>query len=125
MAVVVDAGGWIGVDRGDRRVGALLRVAHEARLPVRTSAAVVAQVWRDGTRQANLARVLAGTDVLRLDGSDGRAVGQLLARAGTADVVDGHLATLVRTGDTVLTGDVADLRVLVFARGVDAAVHQV
>ena len=125
MAVVVDAGGWIGVDRGDRSVGALLRVAHQERLPVRTSAAVVAQVWRDGSRQANLARVLAGVDVLPLDGPGGRTVGELLGRAGTADVVDAHLATVVRTGDTVLTGDVADLRVLVATRGVDAAVRQV
>jgi hypothetical protein len=100
MAVVVVAGGWIGVDRGDRSEGALLRVAHGARLPVRTSAAVVAQAWRDGTRQANLARVLAGVD-------------------------GGHLATVVRTGDTVLTGDATDLRALVAARGVDAVVRPV
>ncbi len=44
------------IDRRDRAVAAMLRVAQLARLPVRTSAAVVGQVWRDGARQANLAR---------------------------------------------------------------------
>jgi hypothetical protein len=129
MAVVVDASALIAVDRADRAMGALLRVAHEARLPVRTSTAVVAQVWRDGSRQASLARVLAGVDVVPVDGGDGRAVGELLGLAGIADVVDGYLALalalVVRAGDTVLTGDVADLRVLVDARGVGAAVRPV
>lgn len=125
MAVVVDAGALIGIDRADRAVGAVLRVAHEARLPVRTSAAVVAQVWRNGSRQASLARVLAGVDVVPMDGGDARAVGELLGLVGTADVVDGHLALIVRGGDTVLTGDPEDLLELVDARGVEAVVRPV
>jgi hypothetical protein len=54
MAVVLDAGGLIAIDRRERRVGALLRVAQEAAIPVVTSAAAVAQVWRHGSRQAHL-----------------------------------------------------------------------
>ena len=53
MALVLDAGGLIAIDRLDRAVGAMLRVAQQEKLPVRTSAAVVAQVWRNGSLQAN------------------------------------------------------------------------
>jgi len=50
VAIVLDAGVLIGVDRRDRRVGALLRIAQRERIPVRTSAAVVAQAWRGAAR---------------------------------------------------------------------------
>jgi hypothetical protein len=60
MKAVLDAGALVGVDRRDRMVGAQLRVLHQQGTPIRVSAAVVGQVWRDGREQANLARVLAG-----------------------------------------------------------------
>ena len=50
MPLVLDAGALIAVDRQDRSIGAVLRLAHHEQLPVRTSAAVVAQVWRGGGR---------------------------------------------------------------------------
>jgi hypothetical protein len=64
VAIMLDAGGLIAIDNNDRRVGALLRIANRERIPVRTSAVVVAQAWRDGARQANLARPLAGTNIV-------------------------------------------------------------
>lgn len=103
----------------------MLRVVQEARLPVRTSAAVVAQVWRDGGRQANLARVLAGVEVRSLDGRDGKRAGELLARTGSADVVDAHLTLLARPDDRVLTSDPEDIGRLLAARGVEAGVVRV
>ena len=63
MTAVLDAGALIAVDRRDRRVGAMLRVLQQQSVPLVSSAAVVAQVWRRPARQANLARVLAGVDV--------------------------------------------------------------
>lgn len=123
MALVLDAGGLIAIDRLDRKVGAILRIVQQENLPVRTSAAVVAQVWRNGARQANLARVLAGVDSAPLDGTTGKLVGEILAGSATADVVDGHLGFIVRTGDTVVTSDVADIRRILSARKTDATVH--
>lgn len=123
MALVLDAGGLIAIDRLDRKVGAILRIVQQENLPVRTSAAVVAQVWRNGARQANLARVLAGVDSAPLDGTTGKLVGEILAGSATADVVDGHLGFIVRTGDTVVTSDVADIRRILSARKIDATVH--
>lgn len=125
MSVVLDAGALLAVDRRDRRVGALLRAAQRAGLPLRTSAAAVAQVWRDGARQANLARLLAAVDARPLDVATGRRIGALLARSGTRDVVDGHLALVAVPGGSVLTSDPDDLRHLVEIAAIDARVVHV
>ena len=125
MTLVLDAGGLIAVDRQDRVVGAMLRVAQQETIPVRTSASVIAQVWRNGSLQANLARVLAGVDTAALDGPTGRLVGELLGRSRTSDVVDGHLGLIVRSGDTVLTSDPKDIKMILNARGVSATVPRI
>jgi hypothetical protein len=125
MAIVLDAGGLIAVDHQDRAVGAMLRVAQQETIPVRTSAPVVAQVWRNGSRQVNLARVLTGVDTAVLDGSGGRSVGELLARSKTSDVVDGHVGLIVQAGDTVLTSDPNDIKKILTVRGVQAMVRRI
>ena len=125
MGVVLDAGALVAIDRKDRRVGALLRVAQASRIPVRTSAGAVAQVWRNGARQANLARALAGVDVVAINRRVGRQIGELLGHSKTADVVDGHVALLTGPGDTVLTSDTADLQHLLATHKVRATVEKV
>jgi predicted nucleic acid-binding protein len=53
----------------------------------------------------------AGTDLIPLDGPDATAVGLLLARTGTADIVDAHVAICAqRAGQAVVTSDPDDLR---------------
>jgi hypothetical protein len=125
MALVLDAGALIALDRRNRAVGAMLRVAQRERIPVRTSAAVVAQVWRNGALQANLARVLAGVDAAPLDSITGRRVGEVLAGSRTADVVDGHLGLIVLPEDVVLTSDPDDIRRILRARAIHATVRRV
>src|ERR1700677_3966968 len=125
MALVLDAGGLIAVDRLDRKVGAILRVAQQEKMSVRTSAAVVAQVWRSGSLQANLARILAGIEAASLDTVAGRSVGEVLALSNTPDVVDGHLGIIVRSGDTVLTSDPKDIKKILNARRVTATLRRV
>lgn len=117
MTVVLDAGALIAIDRRDRAVGAMLRVAQQQQLPVRSSAGAVAQVWRDGARQANLTRVLSGVDVAALDLAAAKRIGPLLGATGTGDVVDGHVARLVEPGDQLLTSDPRDMRRLLGERG--------
>jgi hypothetical protein len=51
-----------------------------------------------------------------MDSPAGR-VGEVLALSRTADVVDGHLGFIVRSGDTVLT---SDIKKILYARGVSA-----
>lgn len=75
-----------------------------------------------GPRQASLARVLAGVDVLPLDEVDARALGALLGATGTSDVVDGQVAVLAAAGDEVLTSDPDDMQRLLAARGVGVRV---
>jgi hypothetical protein len=125
VKAVLDAGALVAVDRRDRMVGAQLRVLQRQGTPLRASAAVVGQVWRDGRRQANLARVLAGVGIEPLGKEDGKRIGELLGRAGSADVVDAHVALLIGPSDVVLTSDPGDVRSLLEARGVRARVQLV
>jgi len=125
MKAVLDAGALIAVDRRDRKVGAQLRVLQQQGTPLRASAAVVGQVWRDGRRQVDLTRVLSGVGIEPLSSDDGKQIGELLARAGSADVADAHVALLTSRQDVVLTSDPNDIRVLLRARGIPARVHHV
>ncbi|MGH9055687.1 MAG: PIN domain-containing protein [Acidimicrobiales bacterium] len=125
MGLVVDTGALIAFDRGDRRVAALIEAARRQRDRVVTSSGCVAQAWRGGgAHQALLARLLRGTAEVGLDGRISRSIGGLCAATNTTDVVDSHLALLVRDGDVVLTSDVDDLRRLLRARGVRAEISR-
>ncbi len=124
-AIVFDAGGLIAIDRGERAVGVLLAVAAEAGVEVRTSAACVAQVWRDPSRQAKLTRALRGAVEYSLDPATARQCGRLLAHASASDVVDAALALLVEDGDTVVTSDPGDVAHLLGATGTRARLHTV
>jgi alkylated DNA nucleotide flippase Atl1 len=122
VTAVLDSGALIGIDKRDRRVGAMLRILQRDGVPIRTSAGVVAQVWRDGRRQANLARVLSGVDIAALDDSAARNVGELLRANGTTDLVDAHIALLVQAEGTVVTSDEADIAALLQTRKVKAVI---
>jgi hypothetical protein len=124
-AIVFDTGGLIALDRGRREIGALLAAAAANGVEVVTSTGCVAQAWRDPARQARLARALRGLIEHSLDPTGARNCGRLLARAGTADVVDAALTLLVENGDTVVTADPADIEHLLNAAGTRARVHSV
>lgn len=114
--MILDAGVFVSVDRDEERARVFLTAAKQAGEPLHTSEAVVAQVWRDGARQARLASVLKGIEVHALD--DGRAVGALLARSGGSDVVDAHVVFLgAALSQRVLTGDPGDLEIIATAMG--------
>jgi hypothetical protein len=125
VKAVLDAGALVAVDRRDRTIGAQLRVLQQQGTPLRVSTAVVGQVWRDGRKQANLARVLAGIGIEPLSKDDGRRIGELLAQAGSSDVVDAHVALMAAPADLVLTSDPGDIRKLLRVRGVSARVQAV
>lgn len=125
MNAVLDAGALVAVDKRDRAVGAMLRVLQREGVPVTTVAGAVAQVWRDGRRQANLARLLSGMDVDPLDDATAKAVGQLLGRNRSDDVVDAHVAFLVQPDDQVLTSDEPDIKALLRTRRVQAKIIRV
>lgn len=124
--LVLDAGALVAVERADREVIALIKRERLAgRAPI-THGGVVGQVWRGGAgRQAKLARLLAGLEIVSLDDKLGRRAGVLLARTKTRDVIDAAVALLALDGDEILTSDVADLRRLVKATGAHVDIVEV
>lgn len=76
-------------------------------------ATALAQAMRNPAKQARLSRLIrqASTDLIALDGPDATGVGLLLARTGTADVVDAHVVVCARrSGQAVVTSDPEDLK---------------
>jgi predicted nucleic acid-binding protein len=111
--ITFDAGGLIALDRNDRRVIALIARATERGMRITIPATALAQAIRNPARQARLSRLIrqAGTDLIPLDGPDATAVGLLLARTATADIVDAHVVICAqRAGQAVVTSDADDLR---------------
>lgn len=113
--VTLDAGALIALERGDRRLQALLDEASGAGAELAVPAGVIAQAWRGSSRQARLARFLALEMVttVALDGPEARAIGALCGVAGTADVIDASVVVCARArGHAVVTGDPDDLAAL-------------
>ena len=116
--LVLDAGAFVAVERGNRDVFALVKRERLAGRPPVTSGGVVAEVWRGGSgRQAQMARLLAGTAVASVDDTLARRAGMLLARSGQSDAIDATVVCLAADGDDILTSDPGDLRVLAEAAG--------
>ena len=110
--ITFDAGGLIALDRNDRRVLALIARTMELGIRITIPATALAQGIRNPARQARLSRLIrqAGTDLMALNGPDATAVGLLLARTATADIVDAHVVICAqRAGQAVVTSDPADL----------------
>lgn len=123
MSLILDAGAFLTVERGDRDIVALVKRERLADRAPLTHGGVVAQVWRGGMgRQALLARLLAGVDVQALDASLGKRAGVLLGRSGGADAIDAAIVSLAGDGDEILTSDPDDLRGLAEAAGVHVEV---
>ncbi len=111
-AVTLDAGALIAFERGDRAMLALLVVARRERTRLVVPAVAVAQVWRDGKKQARLARFLAaqGVEVETLTDQRARAAGQLCGLSGTRDIVDAAVVLCAKdNGGYVITSDPDDL----------------
>ncbi|AEH08126.1 MULTISPECIES: hypothetical protein [Protofrankia] len=111
--LVLDAGAFLAVERGDRSVVALVKRERLAGRPPVTHGGVVAQVWRGGRgRQAGVAHLLAGVTVTPLTDALGRRAGMLLARSGQSDAIDAAVVCLAADGDDILTSDPDDLHML-------------
>jgi hypothetical protein len=113
--LTLDAGALIAFEKNDRRVVALLARALEHEHSLAVPAGVVGQVWRDGSRQARLARLLAAEDVNiePLDDQRARAAGQLCGVRGTFDVIDASVVLCARSrGHRIATSDPDDIRTL-------------
>ena len=112
MALVLDAGALIAVERGDRATAAVIEVARRQSSEIIVPAGVVAQVWRQGPRQARMARLLNAAEVLVEPFTDAaaRVAGLLCGASATSDVVDASVVVAARRYDAiVISSDRADL----------------
>ncbi len=111
--ITFDSGGLIALDRNDRRVLVLLARARERGMRITIPATALAQVMRNPAKQARLSRLIRqmDTDLIALDGPDATSVGLLLARTGTADIVDAHVVICARRAkQAIVTSNAEDLR---------------
>lgn len=112
VGVTLDTGALIAIDRGDRRMFELLARARQVSATVTVPATALAQAMRDPVRQVRLIRLVrqTTTKIVDLDRADAISVGRVLARTGTADIADAHVAlTARRAGQAVVTSDPDDL----------------
>jgi predicted nucleic acid-binding protein len=112
-SLTLDTGALIAFERNDRSVVAIVSRSLMLGLRLAVPSGVVGQAWRDGRRQARLARLL-GSDLIEietLDDKRARAAGQLCGATHTNDLIDASVVLCARAhGDGVLTSDVDDLR---------------
>ncbi|MEV4744642.1 PIN domain-containing protein [Streptomyces sp. NPDC049555] len=109
--VVYDAGMLIAAERSHPMVWRAHRAYLTAGGVPLVPAPVLAQVWRDGGRQARLGQLLKGCDVAGMDEALARQIGELLGASGTIDPADGAVAVLaVRSRAAVVTSDPDDIR---------------
>lgn len=109
---VLDAGAIIAHERRDPMVTALFEQAAGGRIEMVLPSVVLAQTWRDGSRQAVLARALRNPRLVEapLQHEDAKRVGELLRESGTTDVADAHVAVLAaRLRAPVITSDPGDI----------------
>jgi hypothetical protein len=110
---VLDAGALIALDRGDKRMIALLDRSLAQSRAFRVPAGVVGQAWRDGRVQATLARFLRSEEVeiVPLDEQLARSCGELCAATNSQDVIDASVVIVARERrDPIVTSDPDDLR---------------
>jgi predicted nucleic acid-binding protein len=111
--VTLDTGALIAFERNDRKLVGLLARTLELGWSIAVPAGVVGQAWRDGRRQARLARLLGSRDVEveGLDDQAAREAGQLCGVSRTADVIDASVVLCARRRrHRVVTSDAADIR---------------
>jgi len=108
-----DAGALIALNHSDRGIWARHKLALDEGRDIHVPAVVVGQVWRDGRRQAQLGKVLAGCQVDPVGSETSKAAGTLCGRAGSSDVVDATVVVMATALSAIVwTSDVKDIREL-------------
>jgi predicted nucleic acid-binding protein len=111
--ITLDTGALIALDRGDKRMIALLQQALAQGRSFRVPSGALAQAWRDGRTQVTLARFLRGEEVeiIPLDDQLARSCGELCGATNTSDIIDASVVILARERrDSIVTSDPHDLR---------------
>jgi len=111
--IVLDTGALIALERGDKRMIALLHRALAQGRTFRVPAGVVGQAWRNARVPVTLARFLRSEEVeiVPLDEQLARSCGELCGAASASDVIDASVVIVARERqDLIVTSDPGDLR---------------
>ena len=109
--VTYDTGALIAAERNDRAMWALHAGFLAEEVVPTVPAAVLAEAWRGGSRQAVLARFLVLCDVEDLTERQARDVGVLVGKSGNDDVVDVAVVEgAIRRRDAVVTSNPTHIR---------------
>ncbi len=111
--IVLDAGALIALDRGDKRMIALLQRALAQGRSFRVPAGVVGQAWRNGRIQVTLARFLRcdEVEIVPLDDQVARSCGELCGATNSPDIIDASVVILAREQrNPIVTSDPNDIR---------------
>jgi hypothetical protein len=112
LGVTLDAGALIALEKGDATMARIVALAWEREAVVAVPATVLAQVWRDGARQARLGRLLSSPfcEVVPMNRLLAQKTGALCGHTGTADVVDASVVVVAKErGHRIVTTDPDDL----------------
>jgi predicted nucleic acid-binding protein len=111
--ITLDTGALIALDRGNKRMIALLDRALAQGFAFRVPSGVLGQAWRDGRVQVTLGRFLRSEEVeiISLDEQLARTCGELCGATNTSDIIDASVVILARERqDHIVTSDPYDLR---------------
>ena len=108
--LTLDSGALIAFERADREVMRHLKEAQQLGMDLTVPTAVVVEVWRGGSRSAQLARLLAACVIEPLSDHLARIAGEAIGKVRGASVVDAVvMSSAAERGDRVLTCDPIDL----------------
>ncbi len=126
MGVTYDTGALIAAERSDRRMWSLHAAFLAEEVSPTVPALVLAEGWRGGPRQANMARLLALCEVEHMTEDRARAVGVLAGRAAHDDVVDVTVVEgALRRHDGVVTSNKDHIEKVAQAAGVKLRIESV
>jgi hypothetical protein len=124
--VIYGVGALRAAARGDRTMWAVHRAALTHGIVPRVPAPVVAEAFRVEARSDRLADLLSGTDVEELSDDRARRLGELAARADTADVAAVSIAEAAdRNNSAVIGSRRAGVRSVAALLGHDVVQHVV
>lgn len=110
--VTLDAGALIAAERNDRSFWTWWKLAQLRDTEITIPAPVITQVWR-GASNARIAHVIKRCRVHVIAEPLARKAGMLCGKSGHGDAVDALVVAIAdELGDTVLTSDPNDLRLL-------------
>jgi hypothetical protein len=114
--LTLDTGPFIAAEREDRRFWQIWKEMRERKAIMTVPTVVLAQAWRGNNVLMSIA--LKGCRVDSHDEATAKLAGELLAKTGTADIVDAIVVLgAIARGDAIVTSDRADMERLITGAG--------